>query len=623
MNHKTMRPATECAFIPDYKKLGAFVLLAFLIVGCAMNTSQVKEDFHGDEGARPYTHLNFQNNPDNFQFAVVGDRTGGHRPGVLTAAVDLLNLIQPEFVVNVGDLIEGYVEDESVLKSQWAEADGKLKRVDMPLFFVPGNHDVNLDPSEKVWFERVGANRSYSHFIYKDVLFLLISTEDPPKRDPSEDLADKYERVKAGKVSSHEESKAIIMELEAWAGQVSISDAQVEYFKKVLAANPKVRWTIGFMHSPAWVQEDPGNFVKIESLLADRPYTMFAGHTHTYNYTRRNGRDYITMAMTGAALPGNTIGHMDHVAWVSMTDNGPVISNLLLNGIVDKRGAVPTLQDFLVYRPRQITQTGQSLSITSVPNLRDLGGYQTSDGGTIAAGLAYRSNQLSKISPEDMEKLAALKLRNAFDLRTEVERKKRPEELPPGVNYVVLDVLADSPQAGPAQLEILMQDPVKANAELGGGKVQAGFQASYREFVSLPSAQREFRNLFLALGDKEQVPALFHCTTGKDRTGWAAAALLTLLGVPEDVVMKDYLRSNDYILPAYQDSIDAFVTGGGDPEIPRAILGVKKEYLEAAFEEMQTKYGSIENYFSEGLGIDTAQQQALRDLYLGGNSGNH
>ena len=86
---------------------------------------------------------------------------------------------------------------------------------------------------------------------------------------------------------------------------------------------------------------------------------------------------------------------------------------------------------------------------------------------------------------------------------------------------------------------------------------------------------------------------------------------------------KDYLRSNDYILPAYQDSIDAFVTGGGDPEIPRAILGVKKEYLEAAFEEMQTKYGSIENYFSEGLGIDTAQQQALRDLYLGGNSGNH
>jgi len=259
---------------------------------------------------------------------------------------------------------------------------------------------------------------------------------------------------------------------------------------------------------------------------------------------------------------------------------------------------------------------GRSLGIASIPNLRDLGGYKTSDGAIMASGLLYRSNQLSGISPGDMEKLAALKLKNAYDLRTTEEREKRPEELPPGVNYVVLDVLADSPQAGPAQLEKLMQDPKKANAALGGGKVEAGFQKSYREFVSLPSAQREFGKLFLALGNEKQLPALFHCTTGKDRTGWAAAAFLTLMGVPKDQVMQDYLRSNDYILPAYQKVIDAFVAGGGDPEIPKAILGVKKEYLDAAFDEMQTKYGSMENYFSKGLGIDEAQQKALRGLYL-------
>jgi protein-tyrosine phosphatase len=398
---------------------------------------------------------------------------------------------------------------------------------------------------------------------------------------------------------------------------VSISDAQVEYFKRVLAANPKVRWTIGFMHSPAWEQENLGNFVKIESLLADRPYTMFAGHTHTYNYTRRNGRDYITMAMTGGAVPGSTVGHMDHVAWVTMTEKGPVISNLLLNGILDKRGAVPTLQDFLVYRARQITQTGQSFGIKSVPNFRDLGGYKTSDGKIVASGLLYRANQLSGISPDDMEKIGNLKLKNAYDLRTAVEREKRPDELPPGVNYVVVDVLADSPQAGPAQLEKLMQDPKAANVELGGGKVEAGFQESYREFVSLPSAKREFSKMFLAFGDENQLPAVFHCTTGKDRTGWTAAALLTLLGVPKDQIVKDYLRSNDYILTAYKKNIDAFVEAGGDPEIPKAILGVKKEYLDAAFEEMQTKYGTIEKYFSEGLGIDAAQQKAIRDLYLG------
>lgn len=258
---------------------------------------------------------------------------------------------------------------------------------------------------------------------------------------------------------------------------------------------------------------------------------------------------------------------------------------------------------------------GRNVGIASIPNLRDLGGYRTVDGKTVASGLVYRSNQLSGIPPGDMEKLGSLGLQTAFDLRTAEERNKRPEELPKSVKYVVLDVLADSPQAGPAQLEKLMVDPKLANAELGGGKVEAAFQASYREFVSLPSARREFRNLYLSLGDRAQVPALFHCTTGKDRTGWAAAAFLSLMGVPKDKVYEDYLRSNDYILPAYQKAIDGFVAGGGTAEIPKAILGVKKEYLDAAFDEMQREYGTVERYFAEGLGIDAAHQQALRSMY--------
>jgi protein-tyrosine phosphatase len=261
-------------------------------------------------------------------------------------------------------------------------------------------------------------------------------------------------------------------------------------------------------------------------------------------------------------------------------------------------------------------QPGQSLGIASIPNLRDLGGYETRDGKTVKHGLVYRSNQLSEISPEDMQKLGALELQGAYDLRTTAERETRPEELPPGVDYIVVDVLAESPSAGPAQLEKLMADPKVANVELGGGKVEAAFQASYREFISLPSAQREFGKMFVALGNRQEVPALFHCTTGKDRTGWAAAAFLTLMGVPKETVYEDYLRSNDYILPAYQQAIDGFVAAGGDAEIPKAILGVKKEYLDAAFDEMETKYGSIENYFSEGLGIDADKQAALRDLYL-------
>jgi protein-tyrosine phosphatase len=448
------------------------------------------------------------------------------------------------------------------------------------------------------------------------VLFLLLSTEDPPKKQISEEMEESYYRVKAGETTPAE-SQAIIEELEEWAGTVSISDAQVEYFEKVLEANPEVRWTIGFMHSPAWAQPDPGNFAKIEARLAGRPYTMFAGHTHTYNYTYRNGHDYITMGMTGALVPAHASpGNMDHVAWVTMTDEGPVISNLLLNGILDKRGAVPTLQDFAVYRPRQITQTGQSLGIQSVPNLRDMGGYRTADGNAVASGLLYRSNQLHHISPGDMELIADLNLRYVYDLRTYDEMRSRPEELPPTVSHVWLDVLADSPQAGPAMLERLFENPDAANQELGGGKAAEGFAQSYREFVSLPSAQREYRKLFLSVADAGMLPALFHCTTGKDRTGWAAAAFLSLLGVPKDRVYEDYLRSNDYILPMYREVIDGAVASGIEEEIPLSILGVKKEYLDAAFDEMETNYGTIENYFADALGIDAGQQTTIRTIYL-------
>jgi len=259
---------------------------------------------------------------------------------------------------------------------------------------------------------------------------------------------------------------------------------------------------------------------------------------------------------------------------------------------------------------------GLSLGIASVPNLRDLGGYETNDGATVVHGLVYRSNQLAKISPEDMEKIAQLGLKNDYDLRTEGERTPLPDELPPGVNNIWLDVLKDATGSAPTNLLALLQNPEEGNKELGDGKIEAVFVQSYRDFVSLSSAKTAYNELFTSLADQNKLPALFHCTTGKDRTGWAAAALLTLLDVPRETVMKDYLRSNDYILPLYKKVIDGYVAGGGEPSIPQAIFGVKVEYLDASFDEMQTNYGTIENYFSEGLGIDATMQKKLRDLYL-------
>ena len=276
------------------------------------------------------------------------------------------------------------------------------------------------------------------------------------------------------------------------------------------------------------------------------------------------------------------------------------------------------LEEFLDehLKPNLTPEPGISLGIATVPNLRDLGGYKTNNGATVARGLVYRSNQLANISPEDMEKIAKLGLKNDYDLRTEAERTPLPDELPPGVNNIWLDVLKDASGSAPTNLLALLQNPAEGNKELGDGKIEAVFIASYRDFVSLSSAKTAYHEFFTSLADQNKLPALFHCTTGKDRTGWGAAALLTLLDVPKETVMKDYLRSNDYILPLYKEVIDGYVAGGGEPSIPQAIFGVKAEYLEASFDEMQTKYGSIEHYFSEGLGIDANMQKKLRELYL-------
>ena len=122
----------------------------------------------------------------------------------------------------------------------------------------------------------------------------------------------------------------------------------------------------------------------------------------------------------------------------------------------------------------------------------------------------------------------------------------------------------------------ILSNPKTANEALGGGKAATAIAKTYRDFITLQSANAAFRQLFLEMGQPDQLPSLFHCTTGKDRTGWATAALLTLLGVPEDEVYKDFLRSNDYVLPAYKTYIDRFVAAGGDPVDPaRSFSGVK------------------------------------------------
>jgi protein-tyrosine phosphatase len=259
---------------------------------------------------------------------------------------------------------------------------------------------------------------------------------------------------------------------------------------------------------------------------------------------------------------------------------------------------------------------GASIPIATVPNLRDLGGWPTADGRRVRAGLAYRSTALNHLQGDDLAAFAGLGIRAVYDLRTAMERDSQPDRLPGDVAYVVVDVRANATDVAPAELARVLSDPTAATAMLEGGKAAALFTNAYRNSVSRPSALAGYRRLFPDLAQADQRPALVHCTTGKDRTGWAAAALMMLLGVSSEDVLRDFLLTNDELLPALPPVFDRFAAAGGDPALLRLVLGVEAVYLGAARDEMRQRYGTIERYLAEGLRIDSAARRELRAAFI-------
>jgi len=294
------------------------VLLASLAALSGCGGAGFSHDVTGP--LRPWTNENFRGEPDDLRFAIVSDRCGGHRPGVFPAALGKLELLQPEFVLCVGDLIEGYTEDPDKLAAQHDELEGIVGKLSMPFFFLPGNHDVTNETMVSLWETRIGP-RHYS-FVYKNVLFLILDSQDGP-------------RGKNGQTSP------------------GLSDRQVRWARQAIARRPGVRWTFVLLHQPLWVYEEGGlasarkktmkpmntGFPKVEEALADRDYTVIAGHYHQYIKGTRHGRKYIILASTGgsSALGGPDVGEFDEIVWVSVTPDGPPrLANLLLDGILDE-----------------------------------------------------------------------------------------------------------------------------------------------------------------------------------------------------------------------------------------------------------------------------------------------
>ena len=261
---------------------------------------------------------------------------------------------------------------------------------------------------------------------------------------------------------------------------------------------------------------------------------------------------------------------------------------------------------------------GAPIPIPSVPNLRDLGGWRTADGRTVQHGRLLRSVDLSRLQDADVSAVAALGISTVVDLRTEPERVAAPDRPVPGVRRIVdLDVLGESIGSLAGHMAEVLTQPTRATELLAGRRAQDLFVETYRDLVSAPGARRAYRGLFDSVREGDG-PTLVHCTTGKDRTGWAAASLLLLLGVSPDDVMAEYLLTNVQLLPGLEPLFARFAAAGGDADLLRPVLGVEPDYLQAALAEMASRYGSAEAYFGAGLGIDERGQAALRVRMLDG-----
>ena len=309
------------------------------LAGCA--TDPVAPGSSQAASGIPRTNKPFLNDPQEFQFVVVGDRTGGHRPGVFDRAMDQVNLLRPEFVLSVGDLIEGYSEDPVRLNAEWDEIEQMVGKLQMPLYYTVGNHDMGNEVMYDLWRQRLGAD--YYHFTYQNVLFISLNTEDPPVELAPDVLARQAALEKMMEENPTATQQRILQRSKnrpkpvALPGSIAIGDKQVDYVQAALLANPDVRWTFILMHKPAWAYPS-AQFERIESMLQDRAYTMIAGHEHYYSYSNRKGRDYIDMGTTGGVWLRDGPGKLDHVMWVSMTQDGPVFANIKLDGLFDKRG---------------------------------------------------------------------------------------------------------------------------------------------------------------------------------------------------------------------------------------------------------------------------------------------
>jgi len=261
-----------------------------------------------------------------------------------------------------------------------------------------------------------------------------------------------------------------------------------------------------------------------------------------------------------------------------------------------------------------VQQAAASGWLVGAAGARDLGGLPTHDGRQVRFRALYRAPALGRLTDDDVAALRAAALIEVIDLRFGQE---------------IVDQPPDRLPAGPHLAHIPIHDPDHpvfgfVTGMLGGAQVPgagelreqgptAAMVAVYRAFVTSGTVRSGFaaatRRILAAAGR----PVLYHCTLGKDRTGWLSAILLTILGVNQDVIMADYLRTNAELGELVEKLVaSAQAKRGIEPALVRPVLEAREEYLRAAFDQVRTEYGTFVGYLRDGLGLTAVDGEELR-----------
>lgn len=233
--------------------------------------------------------------------------------------------------------------------------------------------------------------------------------------------------------------------------------------------------------------------------------------------------------------------------------------------------------------------------VKNPPNFRDLAAHVSVP---LVRGVLYRSDHLGALDDDDAHAIVGLGVRRVLDFRGVGERAAAACRLP--------EVTVHSLAIEPTIVQELSQ-LLRCGGELTAGDVVRHMQQTYRDFVR--ESTHRYAEFFARLLESNE-PTVFHCTAGKDRTGFAAALVLRALDVPGEEVLRDYLLTNELLPPADASGWTL------PPHVVRVLRGVQPEFLQAAFDEIDAHWGGLQTYMREGLGLRQTERARLRALYL-------